>query len=187
MALRAKIEELQKSNNQRRIVTDSDWPAATESCGPTEAEFAEIKQKYEEQIQTMQFELSKAIGESMEFEDMKKTYIDEIDCLKVNLVATEELYKESVAQQNILKSRNAFLSQEINDNKRQITKLQADNDALKAQNELLNSQVSLSFQCNRDSYLIISVSDRNSWNNSRRTMKLRKILAKRSLMNANKC
>lgn len=111
----------------------TDRPETIVSDPTSDAIIAEMKSKYEQQIQTMQFELSKAIGENLEIEDIKKVYVDELDCLKVNLVATEELYKESVAQQNILKSRNAFLSQEINDNKRQMIKMQDEIDLLKAQ------------------------------------------------------
>lgn len=98
-----------------------------------DANIANIRKEYEQKLQPLQFELSKAIGENMEFEDMKSTYIDEINCLKVNLVATEELYKESVAQSNILTSRNAYLSQELTDNKKHIGAMNSEIEFLKQQ------------------------------------------------------
>lgn len=77
-----------------------------------------MRTQYEQTLKTLQFELSKTIGENMEMEDMKSTYIDEINCLKVNLTATEELYKERVAHASVLTSRNNYLSQELTDNKK---------------------------------------------------------------------
>lgn len=136
--LQYKIVELQQLVENRHLVQIDEIDGVSQNCTNdeatiTESVVAEISKQHEQQIQTMQFELSKAIGENMEFEDMKKSYIDEIDCLKVNLVATEELYKENVAQTNILKSRNLFLSQEITDNRKQIATMQTDVDLLKAQ------------------------------------------------------
>lgn len=134
MDLQGKLVELQQLIESQQIARMAESERdTTDSAAHTAAAVAEMQNKYEQEIQTLQLELSKAIGESLEFEDMKKSYINEMDCLKVNLVATEELYKESVADQNILKSRNAFLSQEINDNKKQIISMQSEIGLLKAQ------------------------------------------------------
>lgn len=134
MDLQGKLVELHQLIESQQIARMAESERdTTDSAAHTAAAVAEMQNKYEQEIQTLQLELSKAIGESLEFEDMKKSYINEMDCLKVNLVATEELYKESVADQNILKSRNAFLSQEINDNKKQIISMQSEIGLLKAQ------------------------------------------------------
>lgn len=153
---------------------------ANEQATKSDAMVAEIKEQYEEKIHTMQFELSKAIGENMEFEDMKKTYVDEIDCLKVNLVATEELYKENVAQTNILKSRNAFLSQEITDNRKQISALQTDNDLLKAQVWYNLNELHLNLEFHLIKNFLAS------WINTKRTLKLSRPLDRSYRTNANK-
>lgn len=56
---------------------------------------------------------SSSAVDNLNIEEMKQIYIDEIDCLKVNLVATEELYKECLAQKNELLARNACMADEI--------------------------------------------------------------------------
>lgn len=70
-------------------------------------------QNLELQIENLQLELSKAIGDKLEFEDMRQSYVDEIDCQKVNLVAAEELLKESKAESLERKAENLTLQQEI--------------------------------------------------------------------------
>lgn len=72
----------------------------------------EIKQR-EQQIENLQLELSKLIGEKLEFEEIRQNYIDELDCTKVNYVAAEELAKKSKAEALELKSENLTLKQEI--------------------------------------------------------------------------
>lgn len=74
---------------------------------------AELRKNYEAEIAHLKNELSEAIGEKIAFEDTRQNYIDELDCLKVNLVATEELYKNSAADVAVLKSQNATLKQQL--------------------------------------------------------------------------
>lgn len=92
-----------------------------------------IRDEYENQIKVLQYELSKAIGEKIEFEDMKRHYINEMDCLKVNLVATEELYKENVAETSVLKSKNTYLAQQVTDNEKHLVGMQTEIEFLKTQ------------------------------------------------------
>lgn len=67
----------------------------------------------ESQIEGLHLELSKAIGEKLELEDMRQSYIDELDCQKVNYVAAEELAKQSKAEALELKAENLTMKQEM--------------------------------------------------------------------------
>lgn len=84
-------------------------------------------------VQNLQIELSNAIAEKLEYEDTKKTYIDEIDCVQVNLVATEELYKATKAESMELKAANATLKQELDGLRSAMAILQEQMNVVKAQ------------------------------------------------------
>lgn len=107
--MKQQVEELQRiaSQNQNEFSTVAD--AAHKSNDEAKGQI----QSLERQIENLQLELSKAIGEKLEFEDMRQSYVDEIDCQKVNLVAAEELLKESKAESLEHKAENLSLKQEI--------------------------------------------------------------------------
>lgn len=87
-----------------------------------------------EKIQHLELELSKAIADKLEFEDTRQNYIDEIDCIKVNFVATEELYKQARAESLEFKAENLTLKQEVE-------KLRKEIDEQKHEMSLVQAQV----------------------------------------------
>lgn len=180
--LHKKIDDLQRIIHVHQTTmndaVDVEISAQAESIAGDE-NIENVRKEYEQKIRTMQFELSKAIGENMEFEDMKNTYMDEINCLKVNLVATEELYKESVAQSNILTSRNAYLSQELTDNKKHIGAMNSQIDFLKQQ---VCDSILRYFHISCDSYNLIHHGNiclsLFSWINTKRISRMNESVAK---------
>ncbi|XP_023162583.2 NF-kappa-B essential modulator isoform X2 [Drosophila hydei] len=68
----------------------------------------------------LQRQMSALLAENLQFKDMKKTYIEEIDCLKVNLTSAEELMKVMSADVNALKSKDAEKDEQITHLKTQI-------------------------------------------------------------------
>lgn len=93
----------------------------------------ELRKNYEAEIKHLQNELSNAISEKIAFEETRQNYVDELDCLKVNLVATEELYKNATAELMVLKSQNATLKQEITANENELKAKQEEVDVVKVQ------------------------------------------------------
>lgn len=115
--LKKKVDELQTAADTTREHSDD-----------------KLKNKeFEKQLCDLQIELSNAIGEKLEFEDMRKTYIDELDCLKVNLVATEELYKNAVAEMLELKAQNARFKEELSKNRALVNANQEEIELVKEQ------------------------------------------------------
>lgn len=50
------------------------------------------KEEHDRQIKVLQREMSVYVATNLEFEDMQKIYIDELNCLKVNLTAAENVH-----------------------------------------------------------------------------------------------
>lgn len=103
--------------------------AATEADNEAQKRCAEL----EARVQNLQIELSNAIAEKLEHDDMKKTYIDEIDCVQVNLVATEELFKVAKAETLELKAENVTLKQDVKRLENTSTVQQEELNVIKAQ------------------------------------------------------
>lgn len=61
------------------------------------AEFI-TKEEHDRQIKVLQREMSVIVAKNLEFEDMKKVYIDELNCMRVNLTAAEEVFAKNRAQ-----------------------------------------------------------------------------------------
>lgn len=56
------------------------------------------KEEHDRQIKVLQREMSVHVAKNLEFEDMQKIYIDELNCLKVNLTAAEEVHNKQRIQ-----------------------------------------------------------------------------------------
>lgn len=56
------------------------------------------KVEHQRQLKVLQREMSAVVAKNLEFEDMKNVYVDEINCLKVNLSAAEELHAKHRAE-----------------------------------------------------------------------------------------
>lgn len=113
-----------------------DDKVATDKTNENDNEAKKRCAELEALVQNLQIELSNAIAEKLEYEDMKKTYIDEIDCVQVNLVATEELYKATKAESMELKAANATLEKELAGLKSAMGILQEEMNVVKAQVKL---------------------------------------------------
>lgn len=101
--LKRKLDDLQSAKDTTPV----------ENVAATVEEAKNRCAEVEALLQNLQVELSNAIAEKLEVEDMKKTYVEEIDCVQVNLVATEELYKAAKAETMELKAANATLKQDL--------------------------------------------------------------------------
>lgn len=127
--LKQKLNEIQlaeAAESEEKVTT----AAANESENEAKKRCAEL----ESLVQNLQVELSNAIAEKLEYEDMKKTYIDEIDCVQVNLVSAEELFKAAKAETMELKADNATLKQEVETLEKALA-------AQKEQMDVINAQV----------------------------------------------
>lgn len=124
-------KELKLQLDELRLTTNAqlDDEVATAKTNEAKNRCDELKAL----VQNLQIELSNAIAEKLEYEDTKKTYIDEIDCIQVNLVATEELYKATKAETKELKAANATLKQELAGLKCAMDTLREEMNVVKAQ------------------------------------------------------
>ncbi|XP_017866394.1 PREDICTED: NF-kappa-B essential modulator isoform X2 [Drosophila arizonae] len=71
-------------------------------------------------VKDLQRQMSALLAENLEFKDMKKTYIEEIDCLKVSLTSAEELMRGMNADVKALKANDAQKDEQITHLKTQI-------------------------------------------------------------------
>lgn len=127
--LKQKFDEIQLAKNtvtERIVATtpNADDSDAKKRCVELEA-----------LVRNLEIELSNAIGARLEFDDMKKVYINELDCVQVNLVATEELYKTTKAETMELKAVNASLKQDYKTLKNSLAAKDDELNLIKAQVE----------------------------------------------------
>ncbi|XP_017045205.1 NF-kappa-B essential modulator isoform X2 [Drosophila ficusphila] len=87
------------------------------------------RDEHDRQVMELQRQLSKLMAENLEANDMRKTYIEEIDCLKVNLTSAQELMEKLQRDINELKAKD-IQKQEIIDH------LQTQNDIYRRDFEL---------------------------------------------------
>ncbi|EDV57073.2 NF-kappa-B essential modulator isoform X2 [Drosophila erecta] len=64
------------------------------------------RDEHDRQVRDLQRQLSKLVVENLEITDMKKTYIEEIDCLKVTLASAQELMQKMNRDINELKAKD---------------------------------------------------------------------------------
>ncbi|XP_034476833.1 NF-kappa-B essential modulator isoform X2 [Drosophila innubila] len=78
------------------------------------------RDEHELQVADLRRQMSSLLAENLEINDMKKTYIEEINCLKVNLTSKEELLNVMRADINNLKAKDVQKEDEIENLKTQI-------------------------------------------------------------------
>lgn len=137
LADKYKIEHSTALNTIEKLKADKENECKQNTKSDDE-KIDEIRKNYDAEIAHLQTELSNAIGEKITFEDMRQSYIDELDCLKVNLVATEELYKNAAAEVAVLKSQKATLNQEITSKENELKEKQDEIDVINVQVNLKN-------------------------------------------------
>ncbi|XP_017147654.1 NF-kappa-B essential modulator isoform X2 [Drosophila miranda] len=88
--MRVEIDKLQqiKLNSFEFVLKDCEKVAEMEVSNPLN--YVQ-REEHDRQIRELKRELSKILAENLEVNDMKKVYIQEIDCLKVNLTSAQEL------------------------------------------------------------------------------------------------
>lgn len=86
------IERLELEK-QEFVVVKPNKPDASDSG----AQFI-TKEEHDRQIKVLQREMSVIVAKNLEFEDMKKVYVDELNCMRVNLTAAEEIFAKNRAQ-----------------------------------------------------------------------------------------
>lgn len=109
--MRVEIDKLQ----QHQVPSFEYVPEAVKSEGDY------IKRdEHELQVKDLKRQMSTLLAENLEIIDMKNTYIEEINCLKVNLTSAEELLNEARADIKDLKAKNVQQEDEITNLKTQI-------------------------------------------------------------------
>ncbi|KAH8253141.1 hypothetical protein KR032_003683 [Drosophila birchii] len=79
------------------------------------------RDEHDRQVRELKQQLSELVAENLEISEMKKTYIEEIDCLKVNLTSAQELMAKMQRDIDELKAKD-IQKQEV------IVHLQTQND-----------------------------------------------------------
>lgn len=91
------------------------------------------KEEHQRQLKVLQREMSVVVARNLEFDDMKNVFVDEINCLKVNLSAAEELHAkhrtELARQARDIETKDVSLAENI----RELKTLAEQVDVLSAQ------------------------------------------------------
>ncbi|XP_026840818.1 NF-kappa-B essential modulator isoform X1 [Drosophila persimilis] len=110
--MRVEIDKLQqiKLNSFEFVLKDSEKAAEIEVSNPLN--YVQ-REEHDRQIRELQRELSKILADNLEVNDMKKAYIQEIDCLKVNLTSAQELMDKMQRDINQLMDRDIKKQEQI--------------------------------------------------------------------------
>lgn len=85
-------------------------------------------------VRDLNHQLSQLTAENLEFNDMKKIYTDELNCLKINLTSTEELHKQMQATITTLRASSM-------EHSKRAEQYAAELKSAREQIDLLNAQV----------------------------------------------
>ncbi|XP_041447982.1 NF-kappa-B essential modulator isoform X2 [Drosophila obscura] len=110
--MRVEIDKLQqiKQNSYEFVPEDGNKTAEQEVSNPLK--YVQ-REEHDRQIRELKRELSKMLAENLQVNDMKKVYIQEIDCLKVNLTSAEELMHKMQCDINQIKARDIQRQEQI--------------------------------------------------------------------------
>ncbi|XP_058462399.1 NF-kappa-B essential modulator-like [Malaya genurostris] len=126
--LAKEIERLELER-QEFVVINSNKP---DSKDRADFEFIN-KEEHNRQLKMLQREMSVVVAKNLEFEDMKKVYIDELNCLKANLIAAEELHAKYRAEIHRLAKEVESKSVSFAENFRELKSVSEQVDVLTAQ------------------------------------------------------
>uniref|UniRef100_A0A1A9ZAR8 CCHC NOA-type domain-containing protein n=1 Tax=Glossina pallidipes TaxID=7398 RepID=A0A1A9ZAR8_GLOPL len=122
--MRVQIEKLEQS----QLGSFDVLPASLLNTRKSSSDAIYIKRdEHQKVIKDLERQLSELLAKNLDFNDMEKQYIDELNCLKVNLTAAEELIRQSHAEINELKASNLAKQQRIEDLNQRITLLEQNN------------------------------------------------------------
>lgn len=126
----AKQIERMELEKQEFVVVKANKPSGNDIGA--DAEYI-TKEEHQRQLKVLQREMSVVVAKNLEFEDMKNVFVDEINCLKVNLTAAEELHgkhrAEIARQARDIETKDVSLSENI----RELKTLAEQVDVLSAQ------------------------------------------------------
>lgn len=91
------------------------------------------KTEHDAIVKDMRHQLSDLAAQNLEFQDMKKLYKDELDCLKVNLTAAEELHRDMRDTITTLRLRDEESRKRSDDLTGQLQAVQDESALLKVQ------------------------------------------------------
>ncbi|XP_017096789.2 NF-kappa-B essential modulator isoform X2 [Drosophila bipectinata] len=104
--MRVEIDKLQQLKmHSFEFVPDDGATAAKESEG-TALNYVQ-REEHDRQVRELKQQLSQLLAENLEIKDMKKTYVEKIDCLKVNLTSAQELMDKMQRDISELKAKDA--------------------------------------------------------------------------------
>ncbi|XP_055848721.1 NF-kappa-B essential modulator-like isoform X2 [Episyrphus balteatus] len=134
----AKIENMSsqiQKLEQQQLTASNQAIEATEGAAAAATEYV-TTMEHKRVIKDFERQLSVIVAENLELKDMQQQYIDEINCLKVNLVAAEELQKKSDADIQFLKASDVEKSEMFNKFEAERKSLRIDLDVLTQQLEI---------------------------------------------------
>lgn len=105
-----------------------------------------LKSEHDQILAVLNERFSEEIAKNMEFNDLRKMYKDELDCLKVNLASAEELHKQSQATIQTLTASNGENSKRAAQAEREFATARERIDLLNAQVEIYRND----FQMERE-------------------------------------
>ncbi|XP_058833334.1 NF-kappa-B essential modulator [Topomyia yanbarensis] len=126
--LAKEIERLELEK-QEFVVVSSNKPDAKDRGG---LEYITMEE-HKRQIKMLQREMSVVVAKNLEFDDMKKVYHDELNCLKANLIAAEELHEKHRAEIHRLTKEVETKSVSYAENIRELKNVSEQVDVLTAQ------------------------------------------------------
>uniref|UniRef100_A0AAG5DFE2 CCHC NOA-type domain-containing protein n=1 Tax=Anopheles atroparvus TaxID=41427 RepID=A0AAG5DFE2_ANOAO len=150
-AAQLEVDELRKESSERQsiiknlarkiedlelqikgfVVVKTNKPEA----GDGNANFVPLDE-HKKQIKALERKMSAEVAKNLEFEDMRKLYVDEINCLKGNAIAAEQVFAQSRMEAQKLyddiKERNDI----IEELRKQVRVFQEKSDVLAAQSEI---------------------------------------------------
>uniref|UniRef100_A0A1A9V210 CCHC NOA-type domain-containing protein n=1 Tax=Glossina austeni TaxID=7395 RepID=A0A1A9V210_GLOAU len=122
--MRVQIEKLEQS----QLASFDVLPASLLNTRKSSSDGIYIKRdEHQKVIKNLERQLSELLAKNLDFKDMEKQYIDELNCLKVNLTAAEELIRQSHTEIHELKASNLAKQQRIEDLNQRITLLEQSN------------------------------------------------------------
>lgn len=91
---------------------------------------------HKQQIKALERRMSVEVAKNLEFEDMRKLYVDELNCLKANANTAEQVYAQSRIETQQLYDAIKERDNTIDDLRKQVCVLREQSDVLAAQSEI---------------------------------------------------
>ncbi|XP_055918002.1 NF-kappa-B essential modulator isoform X2 [Eupeodes corollae] len=127
-----KLEQQQLASASSNTTNESSEEAAGATPVPEYVTMLEHKRV----VKDFERQMSAIVAENLQLKDMQNLYIDEINCLKVSLVAAEELQKQSEADIKFLKASDEDKSEIFKKFEAERKSLRVDLDVLTQQLEI---------------------------------------------------